>query len=224
MSVYMEGGSSLSVGAKSQLTSSGGMRQTFGGSINEDHLDEAALGGGVQAKGQSQQASVLGQQAALQQLARNQGAGKTPLANNPQASETGARPVGDLSQELLVRPATDLLETLKSFADIDRLLAINSGDTPEEQAKKKQISARWQQLTEAEQAEAKHHYQEALEAKRQEEAKKEEQKRQEKEAQEDTLLVPKGRQTGFQGFAGMTGSKKAQTILQRQRSTLGGAE
>jgi len=96
--------------------------------------------------------------------------------------------------------------------------------TPEEQAKQKKVAARWQNLTQEEQAEAQHIYEENLAKKRQEEEAKEKE-RQELEAQKaQELPVPKGRQTGFRGFAGMGSKQKAQTLMQRQRSTLGGAE
>ena len=86
------------------------------------------------------------------------------------------------------------------------------------------MAARWQGLTNEEQAEAKRIYEANLAKKRQEEADKEK-ARQELEAQEaQELVVPKGRETGFRGFSGMGSKQKAQTLIQRQRTTLGGVE
>ncbi len=219
----MEGGSSLGAGAKSQLTSSGGFRQTFGGSITEEHLDEAAAAAGGQNKQLAQQGSVLGQQGALQAAAASQGAGETALAQTPEKTAAQARSVGNLNQELLKRPAKDIKDSLQAMLSINRLLNIQA-KTPEEQAKQKTIASRWQQLTADEQAEAQAVYQRELAKKRQEEQEKE-QLAQELEAQQaQELPIPKGRETGFKGFGGMSGSQKSQTILQRQRTTLTGAE
>lgn len=219
----MEGGSSLGAGAKSQLTSSGGFRQTFGGSITEEHLDKAAATASGQIKQSNQQSSVLGQQGAQKEAAATQGTGKTDLAKTPDKAATQARSVASLNQELIKRPAVDVLDTFKAMFDPNRLLNIQV-KTPEEQAKQKKVAARWQQLTEAEQAEAKRLYEESLAKKRQEQEAEEQKKQQEEEAKAQELPVPQGRQTGFRGFGGMSGSKKAQTILQRQRTTMTGAE
>lgn len=223
----MEGGSSLGAGvkggAKNQLTSSGGMRQTFGGSISEEHLDEAAAAGAGQTQQQTQQASVLGQQGAAQAAAASQGAGSSPLAQTPEKSAIEPRSVADLPTELIKRPAVDVVDSLKAIFDPNRLLNIQP-KTPEEQAKQKQVAARWQKLTEAEQQVAQQKYQENLQKKRQEEEQAAEKKRQEEEAKQAELPVPQGRKTGFQGFGGMSGSTKAKTMIQRQQTTLGGAE
>lgn len=219
----MEGGSSLGTGAKSQLTSSGGFRQTFAGSITEDHLDKAAAAAGGQNKQLAQQGSVLGQEGATQAAAASQGAGETALAQTPEKTAAQARVVGDLSQELIKRPTRDIKDSLQAMFSIDRLLNIQT-KTPEEQAKQKTIATRWQELTADEQAAARAIYEKELAKKRQEEEEKEK-LAQELEAQKaQELPVPRGRETGFRGFGGMSGSKKAQTILQRQRTTLTGAE
>jgi hypothetical protein len=219
----MEGGSSLGAGVKSQLTSSGGFRQTVGGSISEAHLDKAAATASSQSKQSNQQASVLGQGGAQREAAATQGADKTDLAKTPDKVATQPRSVAGLNQELIKRPATDVLDTFKAMFDPNRLLNIQV-KTPEEQAKQKQVAARWQQLTEAEQAEARRLYEESLTKKRQEQEALEQKKQEEEEAKAQDLPVPQGRQTGFRGVAGMSGSQKAKTILQRQRTTMTGAE
>ncbi len=219
----MEGGSSLGIGAKSQLTSSGGFRQTFGGSISEEHLDKAAAADSGLNEQLAQRSSVLGQQRAVQEAAATQGANKTALAQTPEKTATQPRAVASLSQELLKRPAKDLKDSFQAMFNINTLLNIQL-KTPEEQAKQKKVAARWQKLTEEEQAEVQRVYEAQLATKRQEEADKEK-ARQELEAQEaQELFIPKGRQTGFRGFSGMGSKQKAQTLIQRQRSTLGGAE
>jgi len=219
----MEGGSSLGAGAKSQLTSSGGFRQTFGGSITEEHLDRAAASSSSQSKQSNQQSSVLGQQGASREAAATQGANQTDLAQTPDKVAAQARSVTSLDQELIKRPAVDVLDTFKAMFDPNRLLNIQT-KTPEEQAKQKKLATRWQQLTEAEQAEARRLYEESLAKKRQEQELEEQKKQEKEEAKAQELPVPQGRQTGFRGFGGMSGSKKAQTILQRQRTTMTGAE
>ena len=216
----MEGGSSLGAGAKSQLTSSGGFRQTFGGSISEEHLDRAAATSGGQNKQLAQQSSVLGQQRALQEAAAQQGAGKSALAQTPEKAATQPRPVASLGQELIKRPARD---TLESMFKIINLLNIRP-KTPEEQEKQKKVAARWQKLTQEEQAVAEQIYKENLAKKRQEEEAQEKQKQELEEQKAQELPIPRGRQTGFRGFGGMGNKQKAQTMMQRQRSTLGGAE
>jgi hypothetical protein len=219
----MEGGSSLGAGAKSQLTSSGGFRQTFAGSITEEHLDKAAVADSGQSEQLAQRSSVLGQERALQEAAVAQGANKTALAQTPEKVATQPRVVASLSQELFKRPVEDLKNTFKAWLNINTLLNILP-KTPEEQAKQKKVAARWQKLTQEEQAEAQRIYQEKLAKKRQEEEVKEKQKQEIEEQKAQELPVPKGRQTGFRGFAGMGAKQKAKTILQRQRTTLGGAE
>ena len=91
--------------------------------------------------------------------------------------------------------------------DINTLLNIQP-KTPKEQAKQKRVAARWQGLTNEEQAEAKRIYEANLAKKRQEEADKEK-ARQELEAQEaQELVVPKGRKLGFVVLAEWGVSKK----------------
>ncbi|KUK84298.1 MAG: hypothetical protein XD98_0012 [Microgenomates bacterium 39_6] len=219
----MEGGSSLGAGAKSQLTSSGGFRQTFGGSITEEHLDKAAAADSGHNEQLAQQSSVLGQQRALQEAAATQGANKTVLAQTPEKIATQPRAIAGLSQELLKRPAKDLKDSFQAMFNINTLLNIQL-KTPEEQAKQKKVAARWQKLTEEEQAEAQRIYEANLAKKRQEEEAKEKEKQELAAQQAQELPIPKGRQTGFRGFAGMGSKQKAQTLIQRQRSTLSGAE
>jgi len=219
----MEGGSSLGAGAKSQLSSSGGFRQTFGGSLTEEHLDKAATASGGQNKQLGQQSSVLGQQAALKEAAASQGANKSALAQTPEKAATEARSVAGLGQELVKRPATDIKDSFQAMFNINNLLNIQA-KTPEEQAKQKQIAARWQKLTQEEQARAKQIYEENLAKKRQEEEVQEKQKQELEAQQAQELSIPQGKQTGFYGYAGMSNKQKAKTILQRQQTTISGAE
>ena len=219
----MEGGPSFGIGAKSQLTTSGGFRQTFGGSISEEHLDKAAAADSGHNEQLAQQSSVLGQRRAVQEAAAIQGANKTALAQTPEKIATQPRAIAGLGQELLKRPVKDFKDSFQAMFDINTLLNIQP-KTPEEQAKQKKVVARWQELTKEEQAEAKRIYEANLAKKRQEEADKEK-ARQELEAQEaQELVVPKGRETGFRGFSGMGSKQKAQTLIQCQRTTLGGVE
>ena len=211
-------------GAKTQTRPGGGFRQSFGGNPGEAHLDEAAMQALGQQKQQQQQASVLGQQGAAKQLAQNQGAGQTPLSGIPNQEQQTPREVSSLKDELIKRPIKDITETFKAFFNLDRLLGINSGDTAEDKAKKQKLSQRWQKLTQEEQEFAKQKYQQELQKKQEEEREKEQKKQEEEAKKQESLPMPQGRQTGFQGFAGQSGKQKAQSMVQRQRTTMSQGE
>ncbi len=118
----MEGGPSFGIGAKSQLTTSGGFRQTFGGSISEEHLDKAAAADSGHNEQLAQQSSVLGQRRAVQEAAAIQGANKTALAQTPEKIATQPRAIAGLGQELLKRPVKDFKDSFQAMFDINTLL------------------------------------------------------------------------------------------------------
>jgi hypothetical protein len=151
---------------------------------------------------------------AVQHKALTQQQGSTPTNTKPSQQTGGAqralispREVSSFSEELIKRPLHDLGKELKLFVDLNELLGIAQGDTPEEQVKKKQLHQRYQQLTQAEQQVAKQKYQEKLQ-RRQEEEKAKEQKRQEEQAK-PSLPPPTGKKN-LQGMFGMVGSQKKQ--------------
>lgn len=200
-----------------------------------EHLDEQAMQQAASQKqlsqmaGNSQQQTMaqgqggtaatqdFGQMEALQQMAAKGG------AQQPGAlAGAAARPVGTLQQELLERPVQDVVAGLKSLFDINAMLGINlQHDSPQEQARKKQMLQRWNQLTQDEQKVAQQLYQQKMQKKKQEQEEEEAKKRQEEQAKADSLAPPSSPQ---KGPVGPSGSKKqrAVTKLQQDRKTLGG--
>ena len=153
------GGPGAPGGAKTQIRPGGGFRPSFDNSLNESHMDDAAMQASGQQKQASQQGSVLGQQGAVQQLAQQQGAGQTPLAV-PEKSNP-PRDVSDLKTEGK-RFAKDIVDAGKSIFDVYQILNIKAEDSPEKQAKKEKVAKEWQKLTEKEQSFVQQKYQEEM--------------------------------------------------------------
>jgi hypothetical protein len=219
----------------------GGAQPRMGGGFNAgmggmggfgEHLDENAM---QQALGQKQ----LAQQSTSQQSAiqAGQGGGKAHTDFSQQQAEAlhqaqpnGAavpasntsREVGTLTEELLTRPVQDIAEGLMSFFDINALLGVNPQvDSPEEQAKKKQLHQRWQQLNQEQQQVAQQKYQQEMQKKQAEEEEKQRIKQQEAAAASQTIQAPSSPQKGPQGPGGSK-KQKAVTKLQNDRKQLGG--
>lgn len=174
-----------------------------------EHLDEAAM------------------QSAAQQQAMQQQAGATPTA--PAATQAGAQPatpreVGSLQEELVKRPAQDIVAGLKSHFDINHLLGITPQDTPEQQAKKQEFHSRYQSLNQEQQQVAQKKFQEEMAKKKQEEEEKELQKQQQAQAEQQAVAPPSSPKKGPIGPASGQ-SKKQSTVdrLTQQRQTLGNA-
>lgn len=160
-------------------------------------------------------------EAAMQQMQKAAGGGLPGQPGQAQVPPKPPREVGSFTDELLKRPAADIFEGLKSFFDLNALLGINPAtDTPEEQAKKRQIHQRYQQLTQDEQQEAQRQYQEEMERKQKEEQEAEE-KRRRKAQESQTIEAPSGQKKGPDAGGGSK-KQKAQTKLQNDRKQLGG--
>lgn len=201
----------------------GGFNQGFG-ALNE-HMDENALQQAVAHKQQGQQAtssgqtttggSALGQQQADGALDQAGLTGKPPAPVKP-------REVGTLQEELVTRPLQDIQKGLLSLFDIRSVLGIDpKADTPEEQAKKRQMLQRWNELTQDEQKVAQERYQKEMQKKQMEEEEKQQRKQQEEAAKEESIAAPSSPQKGPAG-PGASKKQKAAAKLQSDRKKLGG--
>jgi len=157
-------------------------------------------------------------EAAMQQLQKQMGGvGGAGMPGGAPAQKP-PREVGTLAEELIERPIKDIGEGIRSIFSLNDLLNINpQTDTPEQQAKKKQIHQRYQQLTQEEQAEAQRQYQEEMERKQKEEQEAQEKKRREQEAAAQEIQAPSSPQKGPVGPSGNSGKQRAMTRLNTQR-------
>lgn len=191
-------------GAGTVARRSGGTRQSFGGmsTFDSERMEEHAIQGASQQKAVAQQSSSTGTSSQTQKKAQK----------NP-------RSVSSLDEELIKRPAGDVAKELKKFFDLNALLGINQDDSPEEQAKKKQLHQRYQQLTKEEQKIAQKRYKEELQKKQEEEKIKQQREQEEKQKEANTL--PSVGRISKRGTALMGGSKKkkaaARVAHDRQR-------
>ncbi len=217
----MPGLSAPHAGAKTQMRPGGGFRQSFGSGFSDEYENSNALSAATTQKQATQQSSVLGQQGVAKQQAVSEGAGQTPLATSEVAKQqTPPREITSLGEELIKRPVKDILQTGKSFFDLNALLGINPEDPPEKKAKKQKIAQNWQKLTSEEQAFIQQQYQEEQQKKQQELQAEQEQK--EKEAQEEEAQAIAPPTSPQKGPVGLTGSKKQQTsqLLQNRRTQM----
>ena len=207
------GGPGAPGGAKAQVRPGGGFRPSFDSSLNEGHMDDAAMQASGQQKQASQQGSVLGRQGAAQQLAQQQGAGQTPLANPDK--QTPAREVSDIQTEAK-RFGKDIIDAGKSIFDVYQILNIKVEDSPEKKAKKEKIAQGWQKLTEKEQSFIQEQYQAEMKKKQAEEEEGEAKKKKEEEKKEESIVPPSSPQKGF----GANKKQNAQTMMQRKRTNM----
>lgn len=192
----------------------GGINAGFGDS--NEHIDEAAM---QQALKQKQ----LGQQTASpSSLPTNGLPGKPLTAGLPGAGQTSQpRPI-DPSKELLWM-AQDIGKGILSLFDINTLLGgAPQNETPDQQAKKRQMHQRWQQMTQEEQAYAQQKYKEEMAKKQQKEQEKQQRRQAEEEKNAESIAVPSSPQKGPVGPA--SGNKKKATTqrLQTQRKQMSG--
>lgn len=194
-----------------------------------EHMDEAAM------QAASKQKQLTQQQSSTQQASGKSGTNPllSPQSATGQKNQTPdgggkgtfqpekPREVGNLGDELIKRPLADIKKGLASFFDLNALLGINPGDTPEEQAHKKSMHQRFQKLTEEQQQVAQKKYQAEMQKKKmeQEEA---EQKRQEEEAkQSQPIAAPSSTKKGPVGPAsGQSKKQKTQSMLEQSRTGL----
>jgi hypothetical protein len=208
-------------GARTQMRPGGGFRQSFGDGMSDEHEDSGAAAAAAAQKQAAQQSSVLGQQGVAKQQAAAAGAGQTPLASNEVAKQqTPPREITNLGEELIKRPAKDILDTAKSFFDLNAILGINPEDPPEKKQKKQKIAQNWQKLTQEEQAFVQQKYQEEQQKKQKEQQEEQEKKEKEaKEAEEQSIAPPSSPK---RGASALGGSQKEQTseLLQKRRTQM----
>lgn len=84
----------------------------------------------------------------------------------PSAPKTPPREVGTIAEELVTRPAQDMVDEVKSWFNVNEWFGIKSTDTPEQQQQKQQLHSRYQQLT----SEQQQHFQARLQREHQRKA------------------------------------------------------
>lgn len=195
---------------------SGGFNSGFGNFQDSfEHLDQNATQAAVQQKQLTQQATN-----SAQPTTGGQALG-TPQQNIPH-EPSKPREVGTLSEELIKRPAKDVVAGLASLFDINSLLEISlEKDSPEVQAKKQQTLQRWNKLNQEQQAVAQELYRQEMKKKQQEEEEKQAQAQREQQAKQQSIAVPSSPQ---KGPVGPGGSHKAKAVqkLEQDRKTLSG--
>ncbi len=209
----------FNTGTKMQIRPDGGFRQTFDSGFSDEYENSNAAAATAN-KQTAQQTSVLGQTGVTKQQA---------AANANQAGEVSSefgkyhdnpRRVTNLKDELFVRPSKDIVNTLKSFFDIDLLLKINQNDSPEKKIKKAKIARNWQQLTSEEQAYVRQKFQEEQNQKQKELQAEQRKKEEEAKLAKETTIIPPS--SPKKGPLELIGSKKQQTatLLQSRRTQL----
>lgn len=129
------------------------------------------------------------------------------------------RPVSSLKQELVERPLQDIGQELAAFANLNALLEINpQTDSPEEQSRKQQLHARWQQMSQEEQQVASQTYQREMQRKQLQE-REAQQKAQQQAAQKTQLAAPSSPSKGPVGPASGNKKKAAAAQLQQNRQS-----
>ncbi len=207
-------------GGSSAVRQGGGFRP---GAMNfsDEHLDNDAMAQAVASKSAAQSATSSAQPttggSALKALGDKQAEAK-PTGLDKTGDK--ARSVGTIPQEFK-RMAGDVQTELKDFVSLDRLLGINNSDTPEKQAKKKQMLSRWQKLTQSEQDVVKQKYQLKIRKEQEEEKQKQARKKQEEQAKASSVAPPSTPKKGPMGPAsGMSKKAKSSAILERQMKTM----
>lgn len=199
-------------GPKVAARQGGGFRQGFG-NFNEEHLEQQASSSAVQQKQLAQQQTTNAQQ----QTTNTQ---QTPAQ---QVKQQPPRELSDVKDELVTRPVRDVVKGLKSLFDINSILGINPGDTPEEQEHKKQLNQQFNKLTEEQQAVAKKRYQQEMEKNRDLENEKEQKKQAKAEHDQQAKQMLTTPSSPRKGAVGPAGSKKQRATqqLQQQRQSIG---
>ncbi len=197
---------------------SGGFNQGFG-NFNDsfEHIDDQAMQSAVQQKALGQSGT-----SSTQSATGGSALGSKPPLSGPAAQTTAPRPMGSLTDELILRPAQDIGKGLLSLFDLNSLLGVNAEkDDPQTQAKKKQMLQRWNQLNEEDQAQVKKRYQEEMQKKQQAEQAEQAKKQQAEQAKAQQVVVPSSPKNGPIGPSG-SGRNRAVNKLEQDRKTLGG--
>lgn len=137
-------------------------------------------------------------------------------------SDQKPREVGSLGEELVKRPLKDIAKGIKSIFSINSLLGVEEKkDSPEIQAKKKQLHQRFNQLTQEEQAVVKQRYQQEMERKQKMAEEAEIKKQQEAQEKAQKVQMPTSPQKGSVGPSGKSGKQRAMQQLQDERTKIG---
>jgi hypothetical protein len=200
-----------SAGPKVAARPGGGNRPGFG-HFNEEHLEQGASAAAVAQKQLTQQAA---------QTSQKPGATHPTTQSTDQPTQAlSPREVGTFKDELLERPAKDIVQGVKSIFSLHDVLGIHPGDTPEEQEKKKTFNQRFENLTNGQQEVAKKLFQEKMQRQKAQEE-EEEQKKQTKLRQDRVSIAPPSSpKKGAVGPSG-SGKQRAQQMLERDRQSLG---
>lgn len=217
-------------GAGAAARPGGGFRQGFGG-FNESHLEDRASQAAAKQHQQTQQTTSAAQQTAGAGL--GVGASHSALKHQGSRTQTPAKQVkqkaprevvglgdGALTEELIKRPVKDVIDEVKAFFDLNAILGINPGDTPEDQAKKKQTLQRWQKLDQEQQQVAQKKYQEEMQNKKQDEEEKAQKKQAEEQQKANSIQAPSSPKKGPKGPGGSK-KQRATDKLEQDRKTLG---
>lgn len=197
----------------------GGVRPRAGGGFNagpgggfSEHLDENAVQAASQQKQLAQQQADPKNAAAAAQAAQ----AKAGPAAKP-------REVGTLADELIKRPAHDIMTGLKSLFDFTAALGVDPfKDSPERANKKRQIHQRMQQLNQEDQEAVHQRYQQLEQRKRQQLQEEEAKKQREAQAQQNQDITPPSSPKKGPVGPGMSKKKQASTRLNQQRQQMGG--
>ncbi|MDA1079952.1 MAG: hypothetical protein O2840_04680 [bacterium] len=197
------------------------LRARPGGGFNQglgqfgEHLDENA----TQVSSQQKQLAQQQTQTAGTPNPAQKGTGQQP------AQQRQPREVGSILEETVLRPAQDIWQEIKQFFDIGTLLQINpQTDTPEEQTKKKQLHARYEQLTQEQQQVAQRKFQEEQQRKQRQEE-EELQKKQAEEQKKKSFVVPSSPKKGPVGpSSGNSNKENMIDKLQRDRQQMSQAQ
>lgn len=182
-----------------------------------EHLDEAALQQAVTQKQLGQQ------QAAGAGSPQGVATSQNPLSPSAVRQPTPPREVGTLTEELITRPAVDVVKGLLSLFDFSAALGLKPPETksPEEKARATATHQRYQKLNQEQQAFARKKYQETIQKKQAEQEVAERQKQQRQQAAAQEIVIPSSAQKGPIGPSGSS-KQRAVTKLQHDRQTLGG--
>lgn len=221
----LSGSESLDESAVQQLMGSSSQSSQAGSASQLSQAQMAAQSKALsQAQSQAQsQAGSLGQFSPGAGKQAGPGGMDNPFGQSggtSSANQAAPRPVGTLSEELIKRPAKDILTGLKSVFNIQEIFDIKPTDSPEQQAKRRQMHQNYQKLDAAQQEVVQEEYQKRMEEKQANEQKAEEARRR-KAQQSQTIQAPSGQKKGPDAGGGSR-KQRAQTKLQNDRKTLGG--
>lgn len=186
----------------------GGTRQGFG-HFNEEHLEQEASATAARQKQLTQQSVASAQH-------------KPAASTHPPASHAAPPPpreVSTIGDELGNRLFSDIKKEAKSLFDLNAIVGIHPGDTPEEQAHKARVHQGYESLTADQQAVAQELYKNKMKTLQDEENAKKQKEQQAAAAKQQSIAPPPSPQKGADLFSGSR-KKRAVAQLQHNRQTL----